>query len=177
MNSFRLRGRNLDKLLIVALMKAASIRELKDAMKSLTAGELTELCLRLARFKKENKELLAYLLFEASDEVQYIETVKAEITEQFGAVNTRSYYYMKKSVRKILSGVRKHIRYSKQKETEVELLLHFCFELKGLQPSIFRSKVLRNLYDRQLARIRKVLSTMHEDLQFDYQLELDRLEE
>ncbi|MCB0546499.1 MAG: hypothetical protein KDD19_02870 [Phaeodactylibacter sp.] len=45
-------------------MKAATIRELKQAMDNLSAGELVELCLRLARFKKENKELLTYLLFE-----------------------------------------------------------------------------------------------------------------
>ena len=48
-------------------MKAASISEIKTELKGLPPAQLTELCLRLARFKKENKELLTYLLFEAND--------------------------------------------------------------------------------------------------------------
>ncbi len=48
-------------------MKAASIQELKQELQHTSLKEITELCLRLARFKKENKELLTYLLFEASD--------------------------------------------------------------------------------------------------------------
>jgi hypothetical protein len=157
-------------------MKAATINALKQALNNRPSGELVELCLRLAKFKKENKELLTYLLFEAADETQYIESIKAELSDQFGQVNTNSYYYMKKSVRKILRNTKKYIRYSRKKETEVELLLHFCREMKALQPSIFHNRVLRNLYERQLTAIRKTLSTLHEDLQFDYQQELERLE-
>jgi len=52
--------------------------------------------------------------------------LKTEIDDQFELINTSSYFYIKKSVRKILRMVKKYIRYSKQKETEVELLLHFC---------------------------------------------------
>ena len=70
-------------------MKAASIKELKEAMKSRTPRELAELCLRLAWFKT----------------------------------------------------------------------------------------VLRNLYERQLSGIEKAVSTLHEDLQYDFQLEIDRLRE
>ena len=156
-------------------MKAASIKELKEAMKSRTPGELAELCLRLARFKKENKELLTYLLLELPDEAHYVESIKAEISGEFEQINTSSYYYMKKSVRKILRAAKKYIRYSQKKETEVELLLHFCFEMKALRPSVFRNTVLGNLYERQLSGIKKVVSTLHEDLQYDYQLEIDRL--
>ena len=158
-------------------MKAASIKDLKQAMASRTSGELSELCLRLARFKKENKELLTYLLLELPDEASYIESVKAEISGEFEQINISSYYYMKKSIRKILRATKKYIRYSQKKETEVELLLHFCFLMKALRPSIFRNTVLRNLYDRQLSGIRKVISTLHEDLQYDYQMEVGRLRE
>jgi len=44
-------------------MKAASSKEIKSALIEQSPTQLTELCLRLARFKKENKELLTYLLF------------------------------------------------------------------------------------------------------------------
>mgnify|MGYP000642523159 CR=1 FL=1 len=49
-------------------MKAVTIKQLKDELSHKTANELKELCLHLARFKKENKELLTYLLFESHDE-------------------------------------------------------------------------------------------------------------
>ena len=95
-----------------------------------------QLCLRLSKFKKENKELLTYLLFEAHDESGYIETVKAEIDAQFETINTTSYFYIKKSVRKILRNIKKFARYSLKKETEAELLLYFCDKLKDFKPSI-----------------------------------------
>ena len=44
-------------------MKAATIIELKQELNNTSPAIVSELCLRLARFKKENKELLTYLLF------------------------------------------------------------------------------------------------------------------
>ena len=127
------------------------------------------------KFKKENKELLTYLLFEAHDEEMYIISVKEYIVDLFEAVNTKSFFYIRKSVRKILTLTKKYIRYSKKKETEVQLLLHFCIQLKKMKPSISKSPRLQNVYDRQLLMIKKAISTLHEDLQYDYQLELDDL--
>ena len=57
-------------------MKAASIREIKQVLENSTKTELSEVCLRLAKYKKENKELLTYLLFEADDEQNYLQNVK-----------------------------------------------------------------------------------------------------
>ena len=94
-----------------------------------------ELCLQLSKFKKENKELLTYLLFEAHNEEGYIESVKEQIDELFENINTKSYFYIRKSVRKILTLTKKFIRYSKKTETEVELLLYFCTKLKNFKPS------------------------------------------
>ena len=126
------------------------------------------LCLRLSKFKKENKELLTYLLFEAEHEEGYIETVKSEIDELFTEINTNSYFYIKKSVRKILRNLKKYIRYSGNKETEIELLLYFCQQLKDFRPSIRSNATLTNLYHRQLDFIEKKIGLLHEDLQYDY---------
>ena len=82
----------------------------------------------LNELKKENKELLTYLLFEAHDEEMYINSVKEYIVDLFEAVNTKSFFYIRKSVRKILTLTKKYIRYSKKKETEIQLLLHFCIQ-------------------------------------------------
>lgn len=156
-------------------MKAATIKELKQELSIRSQGELLELCLRLSKFKKENKELLTYLLYEASNEAAYIENVKSEIAFEFEQINRKSYYFIKKSVRKILRNIKKYIRYSKKKETEVELLIYFCSELKNMSPSIDNNATLQNLYNRQIEVIRKAISTLHEDLQYDYNLELYQL--
>ncbi|ULC58078.1 hypothetical protein MBM09_09115 [Flaviramulus sp. BrNp1-15] len=156
-------------------MKAVSAVAIKKELKHLSSNELMDLCLRLSRFKKENKELLTYLLFESHNESGYIESVKSYMDEEFEVINTDSYFYIRKSVRKILRNVKKFIRYSLKKETEVELLLYFCEKLKDFKPSIKRSTQLQNMYNRQLLLAKKVISGLHEDLQYDYNLMLDEL--
>lgn len=156
-------------------MKAASVKQLKDELKYSSNEDLINLCLRLARFKKENKELLSYLLFESNNESGYIENIKQEIDLQFQDINTNSFFYIKKSVRKILRNIKKYSRYSLKKETEVELLLYFCAKLKAFKPSISQNVTLTNLYHRQIDYIKKKISTFHEDLQYDYTLELNTL--
>ena len=159
-------------------MRAATVAQIKKELKHLPPEELQALVLRLARFKKDNKELLTYLLFEAGDEYSYIESVKSMVDEGFDSINTRSTYFAKKSIRKILSGLRKFIRYSGKKETEVELLIHFCERMNTMQPPITRSQVLMNLYDRLVAKIRATVLKLDEDLRYDYSVELkSRLDE
>ena len=156
-------------------MKAVTVNQLKKELDSCTHNELVELCLRLSKFKKENKELLTYLLLESIDEIGYIESVKNEVDKQFEAINTNSFHYIKKSVRKILRLIKKFSRYSLKKETEVELLLHFCEKLKDFKPSIQKNVSLMNIYSRQLLAVRKIVSTLHEDLQYDYKLQIEDL--
>ncbi len=157
-------------------MKAASLKDIKTELNHRSTQELLELCLRLSKFKKENKELLTYLLFESADEDAYIDSIKIQIDDSFDVINTKTFYYIKKSVRKILRDTKKFIRYSQKKETEVELLIYFCEKLKDLTPSIKRDKMLSNLYNRQIDYIKRKVSAMHEDLQYDYNMELEELE-
>lgn len=155
-------------------MKTSTISQLKKELHHCSNSELLELCLRLAKFKKENKELLSYLLFESHDENGYIENVKRDLDVQLEAINTKNYYWMRKSIRKILKNLKKHIRYSLKNETEVELLLYFCVQLKTMSPSIKNDKTLHNLFKRQVDFIKKSIETLHEDLQYDFQKELER---
>lgn len=156
-------------------MKAYPLKEIKQELNHLSNTELQDLCIQLSRFKKENKELLTYLLFEASNEEGYIERVKQHIDEQFELINTKSIFYIKKSMRKILSQTKKYIRYSKKKETEIELLIYFCKKQKDFKPSIKNSTQLQNMYMRQILIIKKNILTLHEDLQYDYNLILEML--
>ncbi|MFV9550890.1 hypothetical protein [Algibacter sp. PT7-4] len=156
-------------------MKAVTLPEIKKELNMLSLQETQQLCLRLARFKKENKELLTYLLFESHNETGYIETIKNYIDNEFETINTNSYFYIRKSTRKILKNVKKYIRYSQKKESEVELLLYFCAKLKNFKPSIKRSTQLQNMYNRQIILAKKTISKLHEDLQYDFNVMLEKL--
>ncbi|TVZ27739.1 hypothetical protein JM83_2799 [Gillisia sp. Hel_I_86] len=156
-------------------MKVASIKELKDELKHRSKEELLNYCLQLSKFKKENKELLTYILFESIDQEEFIAQIKKEVENQFDLINRKNFYLIKKSVRKILKTIKKYIRYSKKKETEVELLLFFCAQLSDFSPSIKRNTTLLNLYNRQVVLVKKGITMLHEDLQYDYELELENL--
>ena len=153
-------------------MKAATVVQLKKELETLDPEHLKALCLRLARFKLENKELLTYLLFESEDEAYYIEGIKEQADLLFKEINTKSYFYIKKSVRKILRMLKKHARYSNQKETEIELLLYYCYKLKTFKPSINNNVTLTNIYLRQVESIEKKIIKLHEDLQYDFRVQL-----
>lgn len=157
-------------------MKAASIHEIKQELNSVAPAKLLELCLRLAKYKKENKELLTYLLFEAHDEAAFIVAVKDDMREQFSQINHSNLYFAKKSVRKILRTTAKYIRHTGSKQAEVELLLFFCSTLVDSPIPIHKNTVLNNLYQFQLKKIEKVIATLHEDLQYDYLKALTQLQ-
>lgn len=156
-------------------MKAATIHELKKELGTLEKNDLLNLCLRLGKYKKDNKELLTYLLFEAHDEDGYIAAIRQDIDEQIEAINRSNLYLTKKSLRKILRNTNKFIRYSGSKQTTVEVLMHFCSAVKHSGIPVHQSKVLTNMYAMQIKKIKAALSGLHEDLQYDYEVQLEPL--
>jgi len=156
-------------------MKAASVQELKDELKQVSPRELLELCLRLARFKKENKELLTFLLFEAHNEPDFVEGVKKEIESYFEELPKANWFLTKKSLRKIIRLINKYKRYMQKKESEVELRIHFCTLLKSSLSRFGNSQPLRYLFDQELIRAKSGLKDVHEELQYDYRRKLDAL--
>ncbi len=156
-------------------MKSATIHEIKQELGTLPAKELVGLCLRLARFKKENKELLTYLLYEAHNEDGYIQSVKQELDVLFKEINLSQLYFAKKSLRKIARVIGKYCRYSGNKATETDLRLYFCASLQGLGIDFRRNQVISNLYNSQLKKAAALLETLHEDIQYDYRKILDTL--
>jgi len=156
-------------------MKTATISEIKHELTQTNPSLLIDLCLKLAKFKKDNKELLTYLLFEAHDEVAFIEQVKLEIDSQFETINFSNIYFIKKTLRKILRTTSKFIRLTGSKQVEVELLLYFCKTLISKEIPITKSSVLNNIYQLQLKKIAQLISTLHEDLQYDYLKQYNQL--
>jgi hypothetical protein len=157
-------------------MKAVSLHEIKKELSFLDTQAIQELCLRLARFKQENKELLTYLLFEAHDENAFVQSIKNDIASDFENIPTKSNLYLaKKSIRKILRTVNKVIRYSGSKKSEVELRICFLNQLNESGIKFHSSPVLVNLYNQQLKKINSVLAKLPEDLQYDYHNDLNSI--
>jgi hypothetical protein len=156
-------------------MKPATISEIKKSLSNLSKDEIAELCMRLAKYRKENKELLTYLIYEADDQSLFIKHVKEEIDEQFSQMNQSSFYLAKKTIRKVLRSTVKYIKFSGSKQTEVELLLYFCRKLKDSGLSWQEHKITSNIFERQVAKIEKAIQSLHEDLQYDYGQEVEKL--
>lgn len=156
-------------------MRTAALIELQRELSTLPPKRVLEICSRLIKYKKENKELLTYLLFEADDEEAYKKNIKEEVDEQFANINKSNLYLAKKSLRKILRTINKFVRYSGNKQTDVEMRIYYCGKLKSSGIEISKSQVLTNLYENQIKKIENELSKFHEDLQFDYKNELEEL--
>ena len=148
-------------------MKVYGLADIKKELQFHDKGTLTELCLRLARYKKENKELLAYLLFEADNERSFIESVIAENGFMFSQLPSNN-YQMAKSMRKILRLLNKNIKFMGSKEAEIEFSISFCRNYIQYADRRGSYKPMRLIFTRQLEKIKKAIEKLHEDLQFDY---------
>ena len=156
-------------------MNAASLHEIKKELGFLDKEVLLGLVLRLARYKKENKELLSYLLFEAHHENGFVQSIKNELDSQMEDITKSNMYLTKKALRKVIRFMDRFIKYSGLKESEAEIRIYFCKKMpeKSLHQS--RLKVIENMYEGQLKKIKTALSKLDEDLQFDFGIELEKL--
>ena len=149
-------------------MKAASIKELRTALELLPEADLRHIVQRFARFRKENKELLTYLLFDGRNEEQYVADIKAHMDEEFANVHPSNPYFAKKTIRKILRQANRFTNYSESDQTTVEVLLYFLEKMRELKINIKKTQMLFNMYQSQTKKINKLIDKMHEDLQYDY---------
>ena len=159
-------------LQIFTRMKPASVSEVKKILEKKSQRELLDYCMRLVKFKKENKELVTFLLFEADDISAYLEKIKQETNDLFSEINKSNVYFIKKSIRKILKNINKQIRFTLSKQAEAELLIHFCNCFNDYSIPVKKSRQLSNLHQAQLNRIEKILPSLHPDLQFDLKRQL-----
>lgn len=155
-------------------MESEKLSKLKKELSGYSVPELTDICLRLAKYKKENKELLQYLIYDATDPMGYAEKVKLFLLEEF-KIMQKHYYYSTKSMRKILRLITRYAKYTASKQVEIELSLWFCTNYLMFADLKTTHKPLQGLLRRQLEKITKLIPRLHEDLQFDYKLEFEAL--
>src|ERR1700761_2287199 len=137
------------------------LQDIKKELQHLSGLQIADLCLRLARHKKENKELLAYLLFETDNTAAFIEKVKAEAGFMFSQLPVRS-YEAAKYLRKILRLLGKYIKFIALKEAEIELLINFCSNYVQYADRRTSYKPLRLILVRQVEKIRTAIDKLHE---------------
>lgn len=154
---------------------ADSISGIKKSLYGIEPDELRGIILRMAKYRKENKELLSYLLYHQHDERQYIADVKHELDLMFKSINKGTVYLTGKGLRKVLKFATKQIRFSADKRVEAEILLHYCGLLLKHVPGYSQSTVLFNIYQRQLLKAQKAISQLHPELQSDLAEELKLL--
>ncbi len=150
------------------------LQDIKKEVQHLPTQQVVELCLRLARYKKENKELLAYLLFEANDDAAFVEKIKGEIGFMFSQLPSQS-YLAAKSIRKILRLISKYVKFMASKPAEIDLLLNFCYNYLQYTQKSTAYKPLRLILIRQIQKIQGLIGKLHEDLQFDHNQEYNAL--
>ncbi len=149
-------------------MKAASLKAIKTALEELPHQTLVDICTRLGRFKLENKELLTYLVFDSSDEQGYVNAVRETLHPLFTDANVKNLYILKKNLRKIIRTASRFIKYSGNPETEIQVLLYLLEEIRELKIDLTRSHQLLKLYSVLVSKCQKTISSLHEDLQYDY---------
>ena len=157
-------------------MEHASLHEVKKELQILSAAELVELCLSLAKYKKDNKEYLAYLLFRSQGKEGFVNEVKEEVDLHFSELRAQSnLYFVKKSLRKLLRLISKYTKYVGDKAVSAELLIYFCKKVREANIPFRKSQLLVNMYEQQLKKITTLVNALHEDLRQDYMKELESI--
>ena len=157
-------------------MKPISLSDLKKELQAVAPNELIDLCINLARYKKDNKEYLGYLLFDSANKPAFIQEVKHEIEEHINELKSQpNLYYVKKSLRKLLRLLSKYSKFLNDKALSADMLIYFCGQLKQSDIAYNKSPLLVNLYKQQLKKIYALISSLHKDLQQDYLNDLEKI--
>ncbi|MBI4947098.1 MAG: hypothetical protein HY840_11935 [Bacteroidetes bacterium] len=144
-------------------MNVPSLQDVKQELQEISPKQLFGLCLSLAKYKKDNKEYLGYLLFQAHDRERFITEIKNEIDKHFSEIHST------------LSIINKYCKYMGDKAVTAELLIYFCRKVKQTNNiPIYKSARLENLYNTQIKRIRSAITFLHEDIQADLLSELNQ---
>jgi hypothetical protein len=159
-------------------LKAPSINDIRQELKTLSEKRLAELCLSLAKYKKENKEFLGYLLFDEHRRQDYVSEAKHEIEDLIAEVDIhQNLYYTRKNLRRILRQVNKHCKFMRDAGAAAELRIRFLRSLRDSGIPYRKHLQLENLYEGELRKIKQLVDSVHEDLQADFRSDIRELSE
>lgn len=156
------------------MIESPKLAELKKELNFLSAPELKEVCLRLAKYKTENKELMHFLLFYTDKKDEYVESVKTIIADEFDSLYP-GVYMATKQIRKLLRLCNKHIKFIATKHLEVEIVIAFCKEFIKHPIISANQRATFMVLVSQLKRLIRLIPKLEDDLKFDYQTQFDEL--
>ena len=154
-------------------MQIPSLYEIKKELSYLNEKEINELLLDLVKFNRENKAYLYFKLYSRDNPGLFVEMVQQELEEEFTKANQSSSYHVKKSSQTIRRKFNKFLKLTKSKTDQVDLILFFCEKLTEYGYLRFRNPVVDNLYQVQLGKAKKLISGLHEDLKWDYEMKME----
>lgn len=149
-------------------MQPSSTKSIKTALQEQDKKALIDIIMELIRAKKVNKEQVSYLLFQASDHVEYVSGIKKMIEEAFDSMNTSSLYFVKKSLRSIIRSATKFIKYANDPVVEAEVFIFLAQQIIRLDIPVKKHQVMLNMYNALMQKIRKAHQSMHPDLQYEF---------
>lgn len=155
-------------------MEKVSLSDIRKELSFVSREELIGICLRMARLKKENKEHLAYLLF-SKDETIFIAEINEEITSAMLDLKHINAFQAKKVLQKTLRTITKNKKFCLSKVFEMEVMLHFVREMEQKKVPYSSSAYLFQFYAKQVIKLGKILPGLDEELQIDYQSEVEEL--
>ena len=144
------------------------IHELRVKTNDLSVESLHRLLTRLMRFKRENKELVAFELFIRAEPENWFADIREECNVTLNEMNTSHPYFMRKTMRKLIRTLKTYARYAGDPAIEAELLciLLEAFHQKHLHEHT-AEKIRKIVTDTQV-RLQKMISKLHDDLQYDF---------
>ncbi|WP_296701397.1 hypothetical protein [Algoriphagus sp.] len=154
-------------------MQIPSLAEIKRELSYLNEKELREYIIDLSKFSRDNKAYLFFKLYGRDQPGLYVQMVQEELENDFQNARGDHSYYAKKSAQKIRRKMNKLLKLSKDKTDQIEILLFFCEKIREFGFLKHGNLVIDNLYKTQVAKANKLISGLHEDLQFDYEGRLD----
>lgn len=157
-------------------MEKISINIIKKELQELSQKQLVEICIQLAKARKENKEQLDFMLLKSHHLFQYEIDLKAEIDTQFEIFTYYKYYQLIKPLKAYVNSVLKQISYSKNPSFELEIIIYLCKQFFRFNDdeSIWFYKI-NIIYDSLARKIEPRFKKLHEDEQFDYRVKLEEI--
>lgn len=153
-----------------------SLKEIREELKLLDRTELEELIVDLAKLSRQNKRSLGVKLASRHDASVVLDLFKEELDLLFAEANDSNHYLAKKSIQAIRKKMNQNLTLTKDKSQQVELLFHFCEQMKAFGYLAYKHPVIDNVYLMQFKKADKLLEGLHEDLRYDFAEKLNALQ-
>lgn len=157
-------------------MQIPSLAEIKKELNYLEEKEVKELLLELVKFSRENKSFLYFQLYSRNNPDFYTKNIKIELELLFDKSKSNHFYTAKKSIQALRRSLNKALKLTKNKADQADVILFFCEKMKENGYCDFVHPVITNVFDTQIKKAIKLISSLHEDLFCDYESRLAELQ-